>query len=166
MLNPLDSEISYLNRVQAQAEVLIPVLKRLRKELGEEQANELVYGALRDWSREAFAEAASGLEGSGYEVWSAMDEALATLTGDDIEYETLRQDSDALDLNVTGCKFAQLFKALEEPELGAILTCEVDHHMTAVSRQEVELNIDTTIMKGDKLCNFRFRFNRSDSNDG
>jgi hypothetical protein len=163
MLNPLESEISYLNRVKAQSEVLLPVLKLLRKELGYDRANELVYGALRVWSREVFAEVGSKKEGSGFEIWSAMDAELATLTGDDIEYETLREDAEALDLNVTSCKFAQFFKELGEPELGAILTCEVDHHMAAASQQEVHLDIDKTIMKGDRLCDFRYKFNRTDS---
>ena len=165
MLNPLDSKISYLNGVKAQSEVLIPILRRLRMELGEDQANELVYGALRDWSRDVFAQAGSKKEGSGFEIWSQMSDELDALTGNDISYETLREDSEALDLNVTICKFAQFFKELGEPELGAILTCEVDHHLTAVSRQEVQLDIDKTIMKGNKLCNFRFKFNRSDRND-
>ena len=165
MLDPLESQVSYLNRVKAQSEVLVPVLKRLREELGKDRANELVYGALREWSRDAFAEAGSKKEGSGFEVWSAMDEQLAALTGDDISYEILRDDSEALNLNVTSCKFAQFFKDLDEPELGAILTCEVDHHMAAVSRQEVQLEIDKTIMKGNNLCNFRYKFNRKNNNE-
>ena len=165
MPNPLESQIPYLDRVKAQSEVLVPVLKLLRKELGEKRANELVYGALRDWSRNAFASAGSKKKGSGYQIWSAMDEELAKLTGDDISYETLREDSEALDLNVTSCKFAQYFKALGEPELGAVLTCEVDHHMAAVSKQEVRLDIDKTIMKEDKLCSFRYKFNRAENSD-
>ena len=127
MLNPLESQISYLNRVKAQSEVLVPVLQRLRKEFGDDRANELVYGALRDWSRKAFAEAASKKEGSGFEVWSEMDQELAALTGDDIEYETLREEADALDLNVTRCKFAQFFNEIGEPELGAF---PLIHHCT------------------------------------
>ncbi len=165
MLSSLESHVSYLNRVKAQSEVLVPVLKCLRKELGKDRANELVYGALREWSRDAFAEAGSKKEGSGFEVWRAMDEDLATLTGDDIAYETLREDSEALDLNVTSCKFAQFFRELDEPELGAILSCEVDHHLTAQSQQEVHLDIDKTIMKGDQLCDFRYKFSRVGEND-
>lgn len=164
MLNPLDSKISYLDRVKAQSEVLIPVLKRLRMELGEDQANELIYGALRDWSREVFAEVGSKKDGSGFKKWSHMSEELDVLAAEDIEYETLREDSEALDFNVTGCKFAHFFKELGEPELGAILTCEVDHHIAAVSQQEVRLTIEKTIMKGDELCDFRFRFHRTDKN--
>lgn len=165
MLNPLDSKISYLDRVKAQSEVLIPILKRLRMELGEDQANDLVYGALRDWSREVFVDAGSKKEGSGFEKWSQMSEELDALAAEDIEYETLREDFEALDFNVTVCKFAQFFKEVGEPELGAILTCEVDHHMAAVSKQEVQLTIEKTIMKGNELCDFRFKFNRTDNND-
>ena len=163
MLNPLHSEISYLNRVKAQSEVLVPILNCLRTELGEERANALIYGALREWSREAFAEAASAKKGSGYEIWQAMDEELAALTGNDITYETQKDDSSSLELDVTRCKFAQFFKALGEPELGSILACEVDHHLTAASQQEVHLEIDKRIMKGDELCDFRYKFEAAES---
>ena len=165
MLNPLQSEISYLNRVKAQSEVLVPILKCLRAELGEARANELIYGALREWSKEAFAAAAASKEGSGFEVWQAMDEELVALTGDDITYETLKEDVNSLDLDVTSCKFAQFFKELGEPELGSILACEVDHHLAAESQQEVHLEISSRIMKGDQLCDFRYKFNRSGGDD-
>ena len=165
MLNPLESRISYLDRVKAQSEVLVPVLNCLRDELGSERANELVYGALRDWSRRVFAEAGSKKEGSGFEKWSQMSEELLPLIADDIVEEAIREDSQALEFNITGCQFAQFFKEIGEPELGAILTCEVDHHMTAVSQQEVSLTIKKTIMKGDEYCDFRFRFNPVDKND-
>jgi hypothetical protein len=165
MLNPLESKIPYLDRVKAQSEVLVPILKCLRKELGEDPANELVYGALRDWSREVFMEVGSKKGGSGFEKWSQISEELDALVGDDIDYDTLREDSDVLDLNVTRCKFAHFFKEPGEPELGAILTCEVDHHMAAVSQQEVQLTIEKTIMKGERYCDFRYRFNRTDDTD-
>ena len=165
MLNPLESRISYLDRVKAQSEVLVPVLNCLRDELGQERANELVYSALRDWSRKVFEEVGSKKEGSGFEKWSQMSEELLPLIVDDIVEESIREDSQVREFNITGCKFAQFFKEIGEPELGAILTCEVDHHMTAVSQQEVSLTIEKTIMKGDEYCDFRFRFNTADEND-
>ena len=51
-----------MRRVKAQAEVLVPLLRHLRAELGEEKANALVYPVLRDYSRtwaEAFASSES-----------------------------------------------------------------------------------------------------------
>ena len=51
VINP---DISLLDQVKMQAEVLVPVLKALRAELGEERANRQVINALRAWSREVF----------------------------------------------------------------------------------------------------------------
>jgi hypothetical protein len=45
------SDVSLLEEYKCQAAVLLPVLEALRTELGEERANRLVLGALRDWSR-------------------------------------------------------------------------------------------------------------------
>jgi hypothetical protein len=44
----INPNISFLDEYKFQAEVLIPVLKALRTELGEERANRLVLNALRD----------------------------------------------------------------------------------------------------------------------
>ena len=165
MLNHLESKISYLDRVKAQSEVLVPVLNCLRDELGQERANVLVYGALREWSRKVFEDISSKIEGSGLDKWSQMSEELLPLIVDDLVEEPIREDSRVLEFNITGCKFAQFFKEIGEPELGAILTCEVDHHMAAISQQEVNLTIEKTIMKGEEYCDFRYKFKTADDND-
>ena len=46
--------VSFLDEFKIEAAVLIPVLKALRAELGEERANNLVLDALREWSRERY----------------------------------------------------------------------------------------------------------------
>ena len=49
-----NQEISLMDVMEMQAQVLIPVLKAVRAELGKERADRLVIGALRVWSRERF----------------------------------------------------------------------------------------------------------------
>ena len=49
----------FMQRVRSQAEVLVPLLRHLRAELGEAKANELVYPALRDAMKRWIAEIAS-----------------------------------------------------------------------------------------------------------
>ena len=46
--------ISLLEEVKIQANVLVPVLRALREELGAERANALVTQALRDWARSVY----------------------------------------------------------------------------------------------------------------
>ncbi len=115
MRNPLDSKIPYLERVKIQSEVLVPILEHLRVELGDSRANELIYKALRDWSREAFREAGSRKRGDALEKWKQLTEEVDVLIGDNVDFETVREDSEAWDFNVTGCRYAQFFEILENP---------------------------------------------------
>ena len=165
MRNPLESKVSYLERVKIQSEVLVPILKHLRNQLGDERANELIYGSLRSWSREVFAEVGSKKSGNAKDKWQQMTDELGELIGDDVDVEEIQENSDVRDFNVTGCRYAEFFQNIGEPELGSILSCEVDGHIAAVGNPHVTLSIEKTIMKGSKLCDFRYKFEPSDDVD-
>ena len=46
----VDPKISLLDKTRIQAQVLVPVLRALRDELGKNKADAIVKQALRDWS--------------------------------------------------------------------------------------------------------------------
>lgn len=83
----------------------------------------------------------------------ALSEELNPIIGEDVDVEYLRDDAEALDFNVAGCRSAQFFLQLGEPELGAILTCEIADHVAAVAYPEVELSRPQTRMSGPKHKN-------------
>ena len=141
----VNTDISLLDEVKIQARVLIPVLRALRAELGEDKANRLVRTALRDWSRQLVEELGSRLPGRPREKWETARNALYPRIGDDIDIEMLRQEPDAIEFNVT------------EPELGAVLLCETDFHRAELGSPEVELHRSQTIMEGARTCDFRYR---------
>ena len=151
-------ELSLLDKTRIQAQVLVPVLRALRAELGKEKADALVQRALRDWSRQLFAAVGEGLEGSPRRKWATVQSAWNDVTAKEVEFETLRHDSEALELDVTHCRFAEFFRALGEPELGALLICEADFDVTAVGGGTVSLERAQTIMKGAPRCTFRYKF--------
>jgi hypothetical protein len=64
----------------------------------------------------------------------------------------------ALDIDVTRCRFAEFFRALGEPELGALLICETDVDIAATGEGEVTLDRAQTIMRGAPSCTFRYKF--------
>ena len=76
----VDPDISMLDKVKIQAQVLVPVVRALRTELGRDKADALVKGALRDWSKRLFAEIGNDIEGSPYRKFAAMNTALADVT--------------------------------------------------------------------------------------
>jgi hypothetical protein len=154
----LDQSISLLDRVKIQSELLVPLLRDLREELGEEIANEIVFKSLRKHLKNHYQLLAEAKPGSGKDKWAALTEEMLVTIGDDVEIEHLRDDAEALNLNVTGCRYAQHFLQIQEPELGSILTCELDYHTVSVSKDEVTLKRPRTIMQGDAKCEFRYQF--------
>jgi hypothetical protein len=154
----VDARLSLLDKTRIQAQVLVPVLRALRAELGNDRADALVKQALRGWSRQLFAAIADGLSGSPRQKWAAIQKVFGEVSGREVEFETLRHDGEALELDVTRCRFAEFFRALGEPELGALLICEADFDIAAAGEGEVSLERAQTIMRGAPSCTFRYRF--------
>jgi len=154
----VDFRLSLLGKTRIQAQVLVPVLRALRSELGKERADAIVKQALRDWSKQLFAAVGNGVDGSPRRKWAAMNTALAEITGQEVTVEMRRHDKEALEFDITHCRFAEFFRALGEPELGALLICETDFDIAAAGGSEVSLTRDQTIMQGASSCTFRYKF--------
>ena len=152
------SGLSLLDKIKMQAQVLVPVLRALRAELGEEKANALVRQALRDWSKQLFAAIGDSIEGSPRRKWATLRSALDDVTAQEVEFAILRQDKETLDIDVTHCRFAEFFRALGEPELGSLLICATDVDILAPSEGAVSLERAQTIMQGAPSCTFRYKF--------
>jgi predicted ArsR family transcriptional regulator len=154
----VDPEVSLLDKTRMQAQVLVPVLRSLRAELGKDKADAIVTRALRDWSKQLFAAIGDGVEGSPRRKWAAIQSVWGEVSGREVEVEVLRQDKEALDIDVTRCRFAEFFRDLGEPELGALLICAADFDIAATGAGEVSLERAQTIMQGAPSCTFRYRF--------
>jgi hypothetical protein len=114
--------------------------------------------ALRDWSRQLFAAIGDGIEGSRRRKWATMQSAWNEVSVKEVEVEMRRHDKEVLEFDVTGCRFAEFFRALDEPELGALLICETDFDIALVGEGEVSLDRAQTIMQGAPSCTFRYKF--------
>ena len=153
--------VSVLQQAKIQARVLVPLVKALQAELGEEQANAIVRKALRDLYRRY-----------GEEFWrakkeeslgKAMTSAFATFARDDaLDFEVKEQSQDAFDIDVRRCHYAEFYKALGEPELGFLLVCSADYHMAEGFGPEIKLTRTQTIMQGASHCDFRYRRSRTE----
>jgi hypothetical protein len=154
----VDPNLSLLDKTRIQAQVLVPVLRALRAELGNDRADAIVKHALRDWSKQLFAAIGEGIEGSPRRKWATIQSIWGEVSGKEVEFEIRRHDKDALDIDVTRCRFAEFFRTLGEPELGALLVCETDFDIASVGEGEVSLDRAQTIMLGARSCTFRYKF--------
>jgi len=148
-------DIPVIDRVKIQAEVLIPLVKALQAELGEERANAIVRRALGDlyrrlgekWSR-AQARAHLG---------DTIASAFATFAaGDALDYEVVKQTPDGFEVNVTGCRYAKFYIEMGAPELGFLLVCSSDFPMAEGFGPDLQLTRTQTIMQGASHCDFRY----------
>ena len=154
----VDPKLSLLDKVRIQAQVLVPVLHALRAELGKEKADAIVKQALRDWSKELFAAVGDSVDGSPRRKWAALHTAMGEISEREVTVEMRRQDKEALEFDITSCRFAEFFRALDEPELGALLLCSTDIDIAAAGEGEVNFTREQTIMQGAPSCTFRYKF--------
>lgn len=146
-----------LERVKIQAEVLVPLLRALREEFGAERVNQVAWRALAEVRSQVVRERFASFSGTPTERWAAGTVASQPEIGDAVDFEMLQQAPDAFDFNVTGCRFAQFFRALGEPELGFALLCAVDDTAAEeIGAGEVKLTRTGTIMRGAGQCDFRY----------
>jgi L-2-amino-thiazoline-4-carboxylic acid hydrolase len=157
-------KITLLELAKIQAKVLVPVIRALRKELGAERANQIVADALRGWARELYGKIGREMNGSPAENFDAIVQTWMPKIGTDVDMDVVRQTPEHWDFNITGCRYADFFRQLGEPDLGALLLCEQDIHLTdVVGRPDVKLERTQTIMKGAKYCDFRWTMKRSEA---
>ncbi len=156
----MDTPTPYMQWVKSQADVLVPLLKHLRAELGEEEANDLVYPVLREYMKKWITEFSSKESDIPIENFFKTSEMLDETFEGDVDYDVLENDDEKYDLNVTRCRYAQFFRQLDEPELGAILVCEADDHIADLFAPAVKLSRPDTMMKGGTHCPFRYKFDQ------
>src|SRR5207237_8684155 len=132
--------------------------RALRAELGKERADAIARQALRGWSKQLFAAVGASVEGSSRRKWAAMQTALTEITEREVTVEMHRHDKEALEFDVTHCRFAEFFRALGEPELGALLVCSTDFDIVTAGGHDVSLTRDQHLIQGRPICTFRYRF--------
>lgn len=148
--------IPIIEQAKIQARVLVPLMKALQAELGEEQANAIVRKALGELYRKLGekwwrARSSSNL---GENIASAFGTYAA---GNGLDYEVIKQSPDAFESNVTGCRYAQFYKELGVPELGFLLVCSADYPVAEGFGADIRLTRTQTIMQGASHCDFRYK---------
>jgi L-2-amino-thiazoline-4-carboxylic acid hydrolase len=154
--------IPVLEQAKIQARVLVPLVKALQAELGEERANAIVREALGDmyrklgekWWQAQEARNAGDKLASAFEMYAA---------GNALDYDVIKQSPDAFEVGVTRCRYAQFYKELGVPELGFLVVCSSDFPMAERFGADIKLTRTQTIMQGASHCDFRYtRINPKD----
>jgi hypothetical protein len=151
-----DLDIPIIEQARIQARVLVPLVKALQLELGEERANAIVRKALGDVFRrlgETWWQSKTSKS-----VGDNMASAFAAFAkGEALDYDVRAQSHDSYEIDVTRCRYAEFYKELGEPELGFLLVCSLDFPFAEGFGGDIALARKQTIMQGADRCDFRYR---------
>ena len=149
----MSMSIPVVEQAKIQAQVLIPLSKRCRRSLVRRAPT---HSSEKLWGRFIVKEfwRAKREENLGNSLASAF---AHFARGDAIDYRVREQSHDAYDIDVTGCRYAQFYKELGEPDLGFILVCSADFWMAEGFGPDIKLTRTQTIMQGGSHCDFRYR---------
>jgi hypothetical protein len=148
--------VPVIQQAKIQAQVLVPLVKALQAELGEERANALVRRALGDIYRRLGEEFRRTKNEKN--LGNSMASAFAAYAREDaLDYKVIEQSQDAFEFDVTGCRYAEFYKELGEPELGFLLVCSADLPMAEGFGPDIKFTRTQTIMQGASHCDFRYK---------
>lgn len=153
-------DIPLIEQVKVQAQILVPLVKTLQSELGEERANAIVRNALGDLYR-SYGEKWWRSQGEG-DLGEKMASAFEMFAGGDaLDYKVVKRTPEAFEVNVTGCRYAEFYNRIGAPELGFLLTCSADFAHAEGFGGDVQLTRKQTIMQGASHCDFRYALKKN-----
>jgi len=150
-------DIPLIEQVRIQARILVPLVKALQAEMGEERANAIVLKAIGPLFRKYGESWWRSQRAQGFE--EKMEATFGELYGaaDALKYDVIKKTRDAFDVNVTECQYAKFYNRIGVPELGFLLTCSADFDHAEGFGAGVKLTRTQTIMQGASHCDFRYR---------
>ena len=146
--------IGVLTRREIEARIVAPLIEALGREFGRERVLEIARDVIIQLAREQGAQLAEAQQGQTLAHFAnTMD---AWRKDDALQIEVLEQTDEKFSFNVTRCRYAEMYRALGVPELGALLSCNRDFSLIEGFNPDVTLTRTQTIMQGAPFCNFRY----------
>jgi predicted ArsR family transcriptional regulator len=151
----LNRRIGVLNRREVEARLLAPLIDALGERFGRDEVVEVIRTTIAGIAVTQGAELAQQAGGDSIPLFAdSMD---AWIQDNALEIEVLASDAQRFEFNVTRCRYAELYRALGVPELGAIFSCNRDGALMAGFNPEVNFVRTQTIMQGAAYCDFRYQ---------
>lgn len=146
------TDITPFEHIKLTVEAQIPLVRAMEKELGRDKAHQLVRQALDSRNRK-ISEARS--REAPMTIPKLEAEFASFGIGVDFEFDVLKRSDDEFHVDVHKCAYTKMMEEMEARDLGPLLICNCDYALA--EGLGLELKREKTCMKGDGMCDFRFR---------
>ena len=149
------AELPLLDRRRIEAGVLVPIIRAMQAEFGEETVNAVVGETIRKLAREQGEQARRG---KNIDSMAALAEHFenGTLREGSLIVDIVENDDARFGFNVTRCKFMEMYEEMGARDLGFLLSCNRDFAMFEGMAPELAFGRTQTRMEGAPHCDFRY----------
>jgi len=144
--------VSMLVRREIEALISVPILQAFIKEIGEEKAMKVVEGVVQNLAMDAgkmLADVAGG------DSLSDLEKVLPFFSqGGALEIEPPVIGQNKIEINVTRCAYAEMYKKHGLEEFGFLLSCGRDYALFKGFNPDIKFTRTQTIMEGANHCDF------------
>jgi predicted ArsR family transcriptional regulator len=150
-------DLPLLERRRLEAAVLVPVIRAMQAEFGEERVNAVVGRSIRDIAR---AQGEKLRERAHIETIPQlaihMTEGRGPLSEGSLTVEVVQRDDDRFGFDVRRCQFMEMYEEMGARDLGVLLSCGRDFAMFEGLAPGVTFERTQTRMEGADFCDFRY----------
>lgn len=150
------AELTLLERRKLEAAVLIPVIRAMQAEFGEERVNAVVGRTIREI---AFAQGQEAGRAANMDTLGAVSQRFqeGVLREGSLIVDVVEDDDRSFGFNVTRCKFMEMYEEMGARDLGYLLSCNRDFAMFEGMAPGLAFDRTQTRMEGAGFCDFRYQ---------
>lgn len=148
--------LSLLERRRIEAQFAKGIFDVMADEVGHARAVDILTKAIVRLAEAAGTSFAEGRSGGRKDLRAYAEILPIWQEGGALEVDLTINEPDRLAFDVTRCRYAEMYRELGIPELGAILSCNRDGAFCTGFNPAIELTRTKTIMEGADRCDFRY----------
>lgn len=152
----MKTDLPMLEQRRIEANILKAVYEEMKDRLGAETAQEILGSAVVRNSiqqAQAYAEGQEDTSLLGFRATMAQWTANGAL-----EVDMIQETPEAVDFNVTRCRYSEMYREMGLGEIGHLLSCNRDGTFCEGFNPDIKLTRTQTIMSGASHCDFRYRY--------
>jgi len=153
------NEIGVLKRREIEARILAPMIDAFAVEFGRERVLEIAKRVIIQIARDQGKALADQMGGN--DLAHFVESKANWIKGNALTIDVLHTNDTTYEFDVTRCRYAEMYRALGIPELGAVLSCGRDFALGEGFNPDLTLLRTQTIMEGAPCCDFRYRLESS-----
>jgi predicted ArsR family transcriptional regulator len=134
----------------------IPMMKVLAEDMGDDALNEMIKNASSEVARQKGEQIKKSKPDNNLSTFAQFFEKPNHILENGAIYEIVENNGTVLELKVSECLWAKVFRDANAAKIGHSYVCYADFDMVQGFNPKIVLHRDKTLMQGDSYCNHRY----------